>query len=339
MEGNAPSSPISARKFERHQLTSPYPEDASERDQWILGLRPPRNRQDAWRPYASFVEQEVSESGEAVAVATVFLTDRECPWRCLMCDLWRNTVTQTVPKGAIPAQIRRSLARLPPARHVKLYNAGSFFDSRAIPREDYETIAELVGPFERVIVESHPALVGKTCLAFRNVLAGSLEVALGLETVHPEVLPRLNKRMTLDQFQRAAAFLRGHGIALRAFVLVGLPFVGEEEGLFWTCRSVEFAFDCGATAVSIIPTRSGNGALEALQERGEFSPPTLGNLEAAAAFGLGLKRGRVFADLWNLEQFSRCPSCFRARSERLTRMNLGQIVPPPVSCSACGGSR
>ena len=35
------------------------------------------------------------------------------------------------------------------------------------------------------------------------MLRGQLEVALGLETVHPEVLARLNKQMTLDDFARA----------------------------------------------------------------------------------------------------------------------------------------
>ncbi len=70
-------------------------------------------------------------------VATVFLTNRECPFRCLMCDLWRNTLTETVPVGAIPAQIDHALLRLPPAKQLKLYNSGSFFDPHAIPPQDY----------------------------------------------------------------------------------------------------------------------------------------------------------------------------------------------------------
>ena len=60
------------------------------------------------------VETEADDDGGAVEVATVFLTNRECPWRCLMCDLWRNTLEETVPEGAIAAQIRYALERLPP---------------------------------------------------------------------------------------------------------------------------------------------------------------------------------------------------------------------------------
>jgi radical SAM enzyme (TIGR01210 family) len=169
-------------------------------DSWIVERRPARNAVDPLRPYAFISEEERSRDGEIVAVNTIFLTNRECPWRCLMCDLWKNTLTETVPAGAIPAQIEYALTRLPAACHIKLYNGGSFFDPRAIPLADYEAIAVLLRPFEHVIVESHPALVGDSCLRFRDLLSGSLEVAMGLETANPEVLQRLNKHMTLDQF-------------------------------------------------------------------------------------------------------------------------------------------
>jgi radical SAM enzyme (TIGR01210 family) len=316
-----------------------YPSSDRDRDRWILERRPERHARDPWRAYAAHVEEEASEGGEVVPVATIFLTNRECPWRCLMCDLWKNTLAEPAPPGAIAAQIRETLASLPPARRIKLYNAGSFFDAQAIRPEEDEQIAALVRPFERVIVESHPALVGQRCLRFRDLLQGTLEVALGLETIHPEALPRLNKRMSLDGFERAAAFLRESGIAMRAFVLVGLPWVPEEEALDWACRSIHFAFDCGASAVSLIPTRTGNGALDALAERGEFAEPGLGSLESALDFGIQLGRGRVFADLWDLERFGHCADCLPARAARMRETNLRQTVRPRVACPACGGRR
>ena len=316
-----------------------YPRTPAERDRWILDRRGRHNTMDPRHASAALSEEEPAGAGETVSVSTIFLTNRECPWRCLMCDLWRNTLAEPVPAGAIPEQIRAALARLPPARWAKLYNAGSFFDAKAIPREDYRAIARLLSGFERVIVESHPALCGDSTLRFRDLLDGSLEVALGLETIHPEVLPRLNKRMTLEDFRRAAAFLREAGISLRVFVLVGLPFVALREAVDWALRSAECAFDCGAAVVSLIPTRSGNGAMDALEERGDFSPPDLAALEEAAASALGLRRGRVLADAWDLERFSRCAACFASRAHRLRAMNLAQAVMPPVSCPECGGSR
>ena len=316
-------------------MSSGYPADDAARDRWILGRRPPRNRLDPRRAYAAHVESELSEDGDAVDVATIFLTNRECPWRCLMCDLWKNTLEESVPRGAIAQQIREALAALPPARQVKLYNAGSFFDPHAIPPGDHAEIAAALRAFDRVIVEAHPSLVGDACQRFHDRIAGRLEVAMGLETVHPGVLPRLNKRMTLERFGEAAAFLREAGIALRVFVLAGLPFLREDDALAATRESIAWAFDQGASAVSVIPTRSGNGALDDLAARGEFAEPSLGALEDAVAFGLGLRRGRVFADLWDLERFRRCDACFASRAARLAAMNRSQRVLPRTPCASC----
>ena len=162
-----------------------------------------------------------------------------------------------------------------------------------------------------------------------------LEVAMGSETAHPQVLAKLNKRMTLDQFRRAAEFLHENGIALRVFVLVKPPFLEEAEALLWARRSIDFAFDCGATVASLIPTRLGNGALETLAEHGEFSPPKLATLEAALDYGVRLQRGRVFADLWDLEKVSGCAECFERRRARLREMNLEQVILPEVDCGRC----
>src|SRR5689334_13203797 len=96
-------------------------------DRWVVSQRGPRNILDPWRPYAFLSESEPDTNGDLVDVATVFLTNRECPFRCVMCDLWQNTLTETVPSGAIPAQIDLALSQLGPARWLKLYNAGSFF--------------------------------------------------------------------------------------------------------------------------------------------------------------------------------------------------------------------
>ncbi len=314
-----------------------YPEQAAERDKWILSQRPERNRLDPQRPYAFFVEEERSAAGKIVPIATVFLTNRECPWHCVMCDLWRNTLTETVPIGAIPNQIDYALSKLSRARQIKLYNSGSFFDRKAIPIGDYPAIVSRIGSFERTIVESHPALVGDDCLRFRDMLPHQLEVALGLETAHPQTLALLNKRLTLDGFSKAAAFLRRNNIDLRVFILVQPPFLPVSDALYWAQRSVDFAFDCGATALTLIPTRGGNGAMETLAEQNRFSPPSLETLEAAVEYGITLQRGRVFADLWDIQHHPRACACFAGRNARLQQMNLTQQIIPVFRCATCGG--
>lgn len=320
-------------------MTSSYPIHSTERDRWILAQRPARTELDPRRPYAFLVEEECSDTREVVPVATVFLTNRECPWRCVMCDLWRNTLTETVATGAIPQQIDDALGQLPPARQIKLYNSGSFFDHRAIPPEDYQAIAMRIKAFDRVIVESHPSLLKQGCLQFRDLLSGRLEVAMGLETVHPEILERLNKRMTVAQFSDAAGYLRDNRIDLRVFILVQPPFMKPDEALFWAERSLDFAFDCGATAATLIPTRANNGAMEALTQFGEFAAPSLEVVESAARFGLKLNRGRVFVDLWDLRTKPSACSCYGSRIDRLHEMNLRQSIPDDIQCEHCEARR
>ena len=321
----------------KHPSLTIFPASAAERDAWIVSRRPERNFVDPLRPYAFLVEDECTASGEPVPVVTIFLTNRECPWRCLMCDLWKNTLTESVPAGAIPTQIDYALQRLGAARQIKLYNSGSFFDPSAIPVADHAAIAERVTGTERVIVECHPALVGESCISFSGRITGRLEVAMGLETAHPEILQRLNKRMSLEQFERAAQLLRKNDIALRVFILVKPPFMGEEEALEWAARSLEFAFDCGATAATLIPTRGGNGAMEDLAGVGLFSSPKLATLEAAMANGIAMGKGRVFADLWDVGRTAPCEMCTELRITRLHAMNLQQCMMPLVNCERCGG--
>jgi archaeosine synthase beta-subunit len=326
-----------------------YPRDHDGRNQWILERRGPRPAGDVWHAHGWFIEPERAADGIVRPVLTVLLRSRECPWRCLMCDLWKFTVKQPIPEGAIVTQLTRALAeaqqdpRWQGVREVKLYNGGSFFDAGAVPPADHTALAACLRRFDRVIVECHPALVNDRAARFRHQLEGTattdreprLEVAMGLETVHPMALERLNKRMTLDLFRKAAALLQRERIALRVFVLLQPPFVPESESLLWAERSVGFALECGASVVSLIPTRTGNGAMEELAAHEAFVMPRLETLEKALEQALTRRRGRVFADLWNLEQFSDCPACFETRRERLEVMNHTQEWVEPPHCDRC----
>jgi archaeosine synthase beta-subunit len=303
-------------------------------DRFVLEHRGAKNLVDPRRAYATAWEEEPDESGTLVPTSVVFLTNRECPFRCLMCDLWKNTLDEALPRGTIAHQIRGALAELRPTRHIKLYNAGSFFDPQQIPADDDEDIAATVEGFDRVIVESHPAFLAgayaERCRRFQSLIPGQLEVAIGLETAHPEVLARLNKRMTLEAFRKAADFLHQHDIALRVFVLLSPPFMPQDKAVEWACGSIDVAAESGATACSVIPTRGGNGAMEALGDA--FVPPRLAALEAVMEYGVSRRGLRVFADLWDVERFFSC-DCSPARASRLATMNREQRVIDRVVCA------
>jgi len=327
-----------------------YPESASARDGFVAERRGPRPLHDPWQHQGLIVEDERTGEGGRARTATVFLTGRECPWRCAMCDLWRYTTVADTPAGAIATQVAAAVAGLhgeqPRVSVLKLYNAGSFFDPRAVPVADYDAIAATLAGFSRVVVESHPALIGPRVDCLLDALSRhsgapghppALEVAMGLETAHPAALDRLNKHFTLTQFEDAARALARRGVALRVFLLISPPFVAASEQDDWLLRSVDAAFGCGASVITLVPTRPGNGTMEALAAAGLFRVPDLGDIERSFALALAHTdgRGRVFVDCWDLDRFSSCASCFAARRDRLHHMNLDQQLLPTASCRAC----
>lgn len=291
----------------------------------MLAARPPREIVSVDEPYAALVEDERTAAGTVEPVATLFLTNRECPFRCVHCDLWKHTTTDRVPVGAIPRQIDVALSRLPPARHIKLYNSGNFFDAQAIPPEDHAAIAERAKSYETVIVENHPRLCGSACRDFRQRLSGEFEIAMGLETIHPEILPRLNKRMTVDDFRRAASELREADIQVRTFLLLNPPWLEPEGWVEWALRGLETAIDAGSRVCTVIPVRAGNGAMERLAERGEWFPPRLKMLEEVMETALGWNRERIFVDVWEAERLFGNDEETRQRVERLAQANLTQV--------------
>jgi len=317
-------------------VTVPYPASASERTHWILARRGSRNAVSAVRPHAFFSERERTKLG-IEDVSTVFLTNRECPWKCVMCDLWRNTTEYSLKADDIVEQIRFATEGLPHAPVLKLYNSGSFFDPAAIPRAAWKQIAELCQWRRHVVLECHPRLVGPQVLDFASLLPGTLEIALGLETAHPEALKALNKRITVADYQRAAEFLKTNGIGLRTFLLVHPPFIPAEECSSWLRRSIELAFDSGSDVASLIPLRSGNGAVADLVAAGSARLPSLADLEDAQEHGLQMRRGLCLADTWDLQLFSKCPACLENRSARIERMNLTQEIEDRFQCDLCDG--
>ena len=159
---------------------------------------------------------------------------------------------------------------------------------------------------------------------------------MGLETIHPDVLPSLNKKMDLADFEHSVSYLTSHGIRIRAFILLRPPFLSEQEGILWAKKSIDYAFSVGVATCIVIPVRSGNGALDVLEDQNLFSQPDIKSLERVIDYGIGLKSGAVFADLWDIDRFSSCDKCLEPRKERLLQMNLDQRYYPPVECSCTG---
>jgi hypothetical protein len=155
---------------------------------------------------------------------------------------------------------------------------------------------------------------------------------MGLETVDPALLPRLNKGMRLEDFDRATHFLTSRGVGVRAFILLGPPGHRGEQAVHWAKRSLDHAFSVGVECCVVIPVRPGNGIVDELERSGYFARPTLKELEAVVGYGLELGKGRVFADLWDIEDFFDCPNCSADRAAALKELNRSQQPSASMHC-------
>jgi len=264
-------------------------------DDVVLQMRGAKNEVDPSSANGIFSEQELTRSGQIENHNIILTTNKECPFRCTMCDLWKNTTDERVENGVITKQVRDALDKLPKAKHLKLYNAGSFFDRQSIPKQDTFEIADIISEYETLIVEAHPKIIGNSCFEFSEYLEPQLDVAMGLETVDPSVLPKLNKRMTLEYFERATTKMLEHNIFVRAFILLRTPWQTEEEGIYWAKASIDFAHSIGVECCTVIPTRGGNGLLEQI----DFEPPCLKSLQEVVEYGISKNKGRIFGDSWD----------------------------------------
>ncbi len=310
----------------------------------IVSLRPTYDRPGVLNETLGHqFEQEAESAGGGVAeVLTLFLRGSECRFRCLMCDLWKYTYPGKTPSGSIPAQVQQGLedaegnwregeAQEPTPRWVKLYNASNFFSPANVPDEDLPAIATKLVGFDRVVVENHPTILRPQIEQFRDSLGETkLELAMGLESVHPQTLQLLNKSMQVEDFALACDWLQERQIDARSFVLLRPPGMTEEEGVHWSCESIDFAASCGVRHISVIPLRGGNGSLEYLESNGYFCAPALSALEEVMKRRLLPDCGFVLTvDLWDWEQIQGgCSVCRNLRKQRLEKANLLQRLDP-----------
>ena len=197
-----------------------------------------------------------------------------------MCDLWRFTTRDRHAGRRHPGPSRggtHSLAeRGEQISRVKLYNASNFFDPRAVPESDYGDIAAATRRGLRAGDRRVASLAHRRPrrAVSRRARRPRLEVAMGLETVHPAALDALNKRMTTEDFARRPTISVVAGCRSASSCSLRHHSCRRGTGRRGCCSRSRLLKSCGASVISLIPTRAGNGTMEALTAQKLFRAPT-----------------------------------------------------------------
>ncbi|MFE2639436.1 radical SAM protein [Streptomyces scopuliridis] len=181
-------------------------------------------------------------------------------------------------------QVRRTLTRTegePAYEVLSLYNDGSFFAPREIPRAVQVEIARLVAVsgVKRLVVESLPQFVTEPVLApFVEALDGvRLEIGIGLQSADELVRETLvNTRISQRSFERALSVMAGLGVDPKIYLMIKPPFLSEGEAVTDVVASVDYLTGLGVRGMTLCPTRvSRHTVAWELWQTGQYMPPNL----------------------------------------------------------------
>ncbi len=307
-----------------------------ELDRAIRALRDEKRPPDT----APRLEVEIFPDGKPREIATVYLVNGECPLACIYCALYRQTTGRPATGSEIAAQIRNARRNHPGISGMKLYNASSLFEPRSIVQTEdtLREIASALSGLDLVVVEARSENA-RAAVSFSRLLDARLEVAIGFETRDDELLRFLNKPTSLARFREAARFLSDAGILLRAFVLVGPPFVAHARARRLALASFQEARKAGARVVALLPVVSAHRPMEALRRAGFFSEISLDEyFETVRSCAAPAREGDfhpclVVAETEFLDRLPGCPACRPEKARALAALNAtGRI--DAVECRA-----
>ena len=234
-------------------------------------------RKDINRPVSFWIEKERFEGIRNCL--TIILRTKGCYWnKCLMCG-YSKDADRRVEIDNLKNQIEHALKKCEKEGFeiLKIFTSGSFFDDREIPSSFREYIYSTVRDLglKKLIVESRPEFV--TDSRMREISADfTMEVGIGLETSDDFIRENcINKGFTFEDFVKASAILRNHGIRIKVYLLLKPPFLSENEAIKDVISSAK-AVKKYADVISLNLTNIPSGTyIEMLWKKRLYRPPWL----------------------------------------------------------------
>lgn len=252
---------------------------------------------------------QYSDEGEVLFI--VFYT-QACRWsRCLGCNLPSQMSSRHVPYGAIMAQIDYLfahpdvVARKQTLRKIIISNNGSVLDEATFSSTSLIYLIAMINlhfpHITTLSLETRPEYVDMAELEFISRALHDvdqptqLEVAIGFEVFDDRLRNEVFKKgLCLDIFESLCHKLAAYGFRLKCyFMLKPVPGMSDTEAVEDIHRAIDYlhaqAQQHGIQInMHLNPTYAASGTpLQDLLERGDFTPPSLGDLAAAALHAQG----------------------------------------------------
>jgi radical SAM enzyme (TIGR01210 family) len=184
------------------------------------------------------------------------------------------------------AAVESALGRLAPTTEMIWISAFNTLFEREVPAPTRKKIFTALArtQVKVVVTETHPASVRKEIIReCVEILDGrTFGVELGVETADEFArYACLNKPFSNKILKRAIDNVHAGGGVVYSNLLVGLPFLSEEEVIFDIARSVEDAVAMGALNVVLFPNHVKDHTVASLlAQAGRYDPPDLWTLQA-----------------------------------------------------------
>lgn len=200
---------------------------------------------------------------------------------CSMCGYINDASRgSTVDSEAILNKIQELLMKNQESTfiHLKIFNSGSFFDEKDVPKDLREKIIDLVinNNVKLLSVENRIDLILEEIDIMQSTIERlketQLEIGLGLETSNDMIRKDcINKLITMDQYITATNLLKEKKIRVKTYVLLKPPFISEREAIIDVLETVKQAVGYGTDVISINPVNIQKGTLvEELWKKKEY---------------------------------------------------------------------
>ncbi len=261
--------------------------------------RPSPSEAEGARRLVNAWHETESIGPDRVDAFVVILRTRGCYWAdekgCSMCGYAKDTLGRSATPQELSEQLAEALRRYRDQPYVKVYTSGSFLDDREVDPASRLALAHAFsGRARRLLFETLPEFAtAETIGPISQAFAGTVEVALGLESTDPTVLSKfVHKNAPPSAYLEAADRVRALGASPKAYLLLKPPYLTESEAIDDVVRSVRTAAEHFDT-LSVNPVHIQNGTVvEWLYRRGRYRPPWLWSVVEALRRGAPTRAGR-----------------------------------------------